>query len=73
MLSFSLPMCLSNLIDGVISMPKMILSNRIYAQYEIETAFPLEDAIATMAGEQSSGTFLQIPGETAELKEKSGA
>jgi ribulose-bisphosphate carboxylase large chain len=26
-----------------------------------------------MAGEQSSGTFLQVPGETAELKERSGA
>ena len=51
----------------------MDLENRIYAQYEVETAFPLEDAIATMAGEQSSGTFLRVPGETAELKERSGA
>lgn len=66
-------MCLANLISGIISIPKMNLSNRIYAQYEIETAFPVEEAIATMAGEQSSGTFLQIPGETDELKEKSGA
>ena len=57
----------------MLSIPNMNLSNRIYAQYEIETAFPLEEAIATMAGEQSSGTFLQVPGETAELKEKSGA
>ncbi|MFN0106676.1 MAG: ribulose 1,5-bisphosphate carboxylase, partial [Bryobacteraceae bacterium] len=48
-------------------------SQRIYAEYEVETAFPLETALATMAGEQSSGTFLKIPGETEELKEKSGA
>lgn len=47
--------------------------DRIYARYEVETSFPLEDAIGVMAGEQSSGTFLQIPGETAELKERSGA
>jgi ribulose-bisphosphate carboxylase large chain len=46
---------------------------RIFARYEVETAFPLEDAISVMAGEQSSGTFLQVPGETAELKERSGA
>lgn len=51
----------------------MRAENRIYAQYEVETAFGLEDAIAAMAGEQSSGTFLSIPGETSELKERSGA
>ena len=51
----------------------MNLTDRVFAQYEIETAFPLEEAVGVMAGEQSSGTFLQIPGETAELKEKSGA
>jgi ribulose-bisphosphate carboxylase large chain len=47
--------------------------DRVYARYEVESAFPLEDAIAVMAGEQSSGTFLAVPGETAELKERSGA
>jgi len=47
--------------------------NTIFARYEVETAFPLEQAIGVMAGEQSSGTFLQVPGETAELKERSGA
>ena len=26
-----------------------------------------------MAGEQSSGTFVAVPGETAELKERAGA
>ena len=47
--------------------------NRIFARYEIETAFSLDEAIGVMAGEQSSGTFLAVPGETAELKERSGA
>ena len=49
------------------------LPNRIYARYEVESAFPLEDAIGVLAGEQSSGTFLKVPGETPELKEKYGA
>ncbi len=33
------------------------VSDRIFATYRIETAFALEDAAATMAGEQSTGTF----------------
>ncbi len=41
----------------------------IYASYFVETAFPLEQAAATMAGEQSTGTFLRVPGETDELRE----
>jgi ribulose-bisphosphate carboxylase large chain len=41
----------------------------IQARYWIETAFPLEDAAAIMAGEQSTGTFIKVPGETAELRE----
>ena len=32
----------------------------------IETAFPLGHAAATMAGEQSTGTFVRVPGETDE-------
>lgn len=52
---------------------QLISPDRIYASYEVETAHPLADAIAIMAGEQSSGTFLQVPGETLELKERSGA
>jgi ribulose-bisphosphate carboxylase large chain len=43
--------------------------DRIHARYFIETAFPLEQAAATMAGEQSTGTFLRVPGETDELRE----
>jgi ribulose-bisphosphate carboxylase large chain len=44
------------------------LSSRILARYWIETAFPLADAAATMAGEQSTGTFVRTPGETDELR-----
>jgi len=48
-------------------------SDKIFAQYWIETAFPLEQAAATMAGEQSTGTFLRVPGETDELRERFAA
>lgn len=48
-------------------------AGRIYATYWIETAFPLEAAAATMAGEQSTGTFLRVPGETDELRERYAA
>jgi len=46
---------------------------RIRARYWIETAYPLAYAAEVMAGEQSSGTFIQVAGETAELKEAHGA
>ncbi len=49
------------------------MSQRIYAEYWIETAYPLEAAVEAMAGEQSSGTFVKLPGETPELKERYGA
>lgn len=48
-------------------------SRRIYARYWIETAFPLEDAAEVLAGEQSSGTFVKVPGETEELRERNAA
>ncbi len=47
--------------------------DRIRARYWIETAFPLDHAAATMAGEQSTGTFLRVPGETDELRERYAA
>ena len=47
--------------------------HRIYASYWIETAFPLEEAAASMAGEQSTGTFVRVPGETDELREAHSA
>jgi ribulose-bisphosphate carboxylase large chain len=46
---------------------------RIEADYLIETAVGVERAAEAMAGEQSSGTFVSLPGETAELKERSAA
>ncbi|MCR8722777.1 ribulose-bisphosphate carboxylase large subunit family protein [Frigidibacter sp. ROC022] len=47
--------------------------DRIEADYLFETAQDPERAAEIMAGEQSSGTFLSVPGETAELKERSAA
>ncbi len=46
---------------------------RIYATYLIETAHPLQDAAAVMAGEQSAGTFVRVPGETDALRARHGA
>ena len=46
---------------------------RIQARYWIETAFPLQDAAEIMAGEQSTGTFIRVPGETNELRERFAA
>ena len=46
---------------------------RIIATYRIETAHPLERAAASMAGEQSTGTFIRVPGETDALRERFGA
>jgi len=48
-------------------------NDRIFATYLIETAHPLERAAATMAGEQSTGSFMRVPGETAELLEHHAA
>ena len=46
---------------------------RIEADYLVETAVDPRSAVAVMAGEQSSGTFVALPGETAELKARSAA
>lgn len=48
-------------------------TTRIEARYWIETAYPLADAAAMMAGEQSTGTFVRVPGETDELRERYAA
>lgn len=45
----------------------------IVATYRIETALPIEQAAEMIAGEQSSGTFLPVPGETEELKARARA
>ena len=46
---------------------------RIEADYLIETACDPRAAAEVMAGEQSSGTFVKVPGETPALKERSAA
>jgi ribulose-bisphosphate carboxylase large chain len=46
---------------------------RIFATYHIETPLAVEKAAATLAGEQSSGTFVAVPGETEELKQRFAA
>ena len=47
--------------------------SRIEADYLIETAFDPRTAAEAMAGEQSSGTFVTVPGQTAELEERAAA
>ncbi len=46
---------------------------RIKAIYLIETPHDVETAVAVLAGEQSSGTFVTVPGETEELKTRFAA
>ncbi len=43
------------------------------ARYFVESSIPMERAAETIAGEQSSGTFMTLPGETDELKRRSRA
>jgi ribulose-bisphosphate carboxylase large chain len=46
---------------------------RITATYYIETPLEPEAAAQVLAGEQSSGTFVAVPGETEELKQRFAA
>ncbi len=46
---------------------------KIIATYHIETPHPLREAAEAMAGEQSSGTFVDVPGETEALQERHAA
>jgi ribulose-bisphosphate carboxylase large chain len=46
---------------------------RLVATYHIETPLAVEKAAAVLAGEQSSGTFVAVPGETAEFKQRFAA
>jgi len=46
---------------------------RVVAEYLIETPYAVEQAAAVLAGEQSSGTFVSVPGETEELKKRFAA
>ncbi|MEK7781837.1 MAG: ribulose-bisphosphate carboxylase large subunit family protein [Verrucomicrobiota bacterium] len=49
------------------------MNNPIIATYRIETPHPVEFAAEMIAGEQSSGTFIAVPGETEELKARARA
>jgi ribulose-bisphosphate carboxylase large chain len=49
------------------------IMERITATYLIETPLVPEEAAQVLAGEQSSGTFVAIPGETEELKQRFAA
>ena len=43
---------------------------RIVATYRIETPLDPEQAAAVLAGEQSSGTFVEVPGETDDIRSR---
>ena len=48
-------------------------TERVFATYFVETPLAVEEAAAVLAGEQSSGTFVAVPGETDELKQRFAA
>jgi ribulose-bisphosphate carboxylase large chain len=48
-------------------------SRRLTAHYYIESHIEPERAAALLAGEQSSGTFVKVPGESLELSARHGA
>lgn len=48
-------------------------TDRIEADYILETPRDPEETAETMAGEQSSGTFVRVPGETPELRARAAA
>ena len=50
-----------------------MMTQRIVAKYWLETGDDPMRAAETIAGEQSSGTFLKLAAETPQLKERSGA
>ena len=47
--------------------------NRVVATYRIETPIDPRRAAESIAGEQSCGTFVRVPGETDELRARYGA
>src|SRR6476659_348646 len=48
-------------------------SERIIAEYLVESQLAIESAAESMAGEQSTGTFTRVPGETEALRERFAA
>jgi ribulose-bisphosphate carboxylase large chain len=49
------------------------MDDRIHARYAVRTTHSAERAAEVIAGEQSTGTFTRVPGETDELRERHGA
>lgn len=47
--------------------------DRVLATYFVETPLAVEKAAAVLAAEQSSGTFVAVPGETKKLKQRFAA
>lgn len=47
--------------------------SRIHASYLVETPLPVDEAAAILAGEQSCGTFVRVPGESDALREQHSA
>src|SRR5437867_983942 len=45
-------------------------AERITAVYRVETPLPIDRAAEVLAGEQSSGTFVEVPGETEDLRNR---
>jgi len=50
-----------------------VADDRVEADYLMETAYDPAGAAEAIAGEQSSGTFVPVPGETPELKARAAA
>ena len=53
--------------------PLSAADGRVHARYWLETGDDPRRAAETIAGEQSSGTFTAVPGETPALKARAGA
>jgi ribulose-bisphosphate carboxylase large chain len=49
---------------------RQVPMERVRARYLVETPMDVEKAAIVLAGEQSSGTFVAVPGETIELKQR---
>ena len=59
-------------VDGV-TLQYKTPQHLVTATYRVETPLPVDRAAAVLAGEQSSGTFVAVPGETEELRNRYAA
>ena len=59
--------------DAASTPPLSAADGRVHARYWLETGDDPRHAAEVIAGEQSSGTFTAVPGETPALKARSGA